>query len=81
VPPGLVVVVVVELDDEELQADSSAAPARPTARIATCRRLRCVRVNVELVTDVLPFGFGGFASVAATGSGGSAVLSERTEVS
>jgi len=53
----------------------------PTANIAAVRRLRCVRDNVELVTGVLPFGFGGFASDGATGAGGDAVLSERTEVS
>jgi len=58
-----VVVVVVELEDEELQADRSAAPARPTASSGTMRR-RWVRLVFQLVTGVLPFGSVGCASMA-----------------
>jgi hypothetical protein len=64
VPPGLVVVVVVELEDEELQADRRAAPARPTANIGTMR-LRWVRLVFHLVTGGLPFGSVGCTSVVS----------------
>jgi len=38
VPPGAVVVVVLELDDDELHAVSSAAAARPIAASEAVRR-------------------------------------------
>jgi hypothetical protein len=53
VPPGAVVVVVVELDDDELHADSRAAAARPIAASDAVRRPLRANVAFRVLIRVL----------------------------
>jgi hypothetical protein len=63
VPPGGAV-VVVGVDEEELQAVRSAAPAKPSAAIDAVRRLRFALIWVFFVTgfplSVVVVGPGGY---------------------
>ena len=52
-PPGGTVVVVVDVEDDELQAASRAAAARPSAASGRARRARVDRIMFGAVTVVL----------------------------